>query len=116
MLPSAWVDLLFAKLSVRYGVQFMRQYGDLDPALVKADWSEVLAGFGGEEISYGLKYLPEDRPPNAMQFRALCRRAPVSAPLLLRDDVQADPERVKAALERMAAVRAELDSTERKGV
>ena len=56
-LPELWVDHLFAKLSVRWGAAFMRQWPDTDPALVKADWSEVLDGCGGDSIAYALRYL-----------------------------------------------------------
>lgn len=97
-LPALWVDHLFAKLSVRYGAAFMRQWPDTDPALVKADWAEVLDGTRGESISYALSYLPST-PPNALQFRNLCRSSP-------REDLVAiepptakpDPARVKAIL------------------
>lgn len=77
MLHASWVDRIFAKLTVRYGQAFMRQYSDLDPALVKADWAEVLAGFDGQPdaLKYAIENLP-DAPPNATQFRAIARRAP----------------------------------------
>lgn len=78
-LPAAWVDHLFAKLATRYGAAFSAMYRDTDPAVVKADWAEVLTGLDGDSIGYGLRYLPTDRPPNAMQFRDACRRAPVQA-------------------------------------
>lgn len=75
-LPHRWVEHLFAKLSLRYGGAFLRQYGDADPALVHADWAEVLDGLSGEAIGYALRYLPSERPPNAMQFRDACLLAP----------------------------------------
>lgn len=74
-LAASWVDHLFAKLGVRYGAAFLRQWPDTDPALVKADWAEVLDGCRGESIGYALRYLP-NTPPNALQFRDVCRRAP----------------------------------------
>lgn len=39
-LPHRWVEHLFARLAVRYGGAFLRQYGDADPALVQADWAD----------------------------------------------------------------------------
>ena len=77
-LPSAWIDSLFARLSVRYGSAFMRQYADLDAEAVKADWAEVLGGFNDkpEAIRYGLENLPSDKPVSALTFRDLCRRSP----------------------------------------
>lgn len=100
-LPASWADHLFAKLAIRYGAAFMRQWPDADPALVKADWAEVLDGTSGDALSYALRYLPE-RPPNAIQFRDICRRAPpapdvvaIAAPV-----ERADPERVTAIVSR----------------
>jgi len=100
--PSVWVDRLFAKLRVRYGAAFERQYGDVDPALVKADWAEVLDGFEKIDgaIAYGLKYLPTDKPPTALQFRNICRACP--APEVPRLEApQASPERAREALQRI---------------
>lgn len=103
-LPASWVDHLFAKLGVRYGAAFMRQWPDTAPDLVKADWAEVLDNVRAESISYALKYLPE-KPPNAIQFRDICRRAPAPSDLarLQAPVPQADPDRVKAIMARLGA-------------
>jgi hypothetical protein len=69
--PSAWVDDLFDRLSARYGVAFLRQYGDIDAAAVKADWAKTLGGLSPAAIKAGLENLP-DKPPHAGQFRRLC--------------------------------------------
>jgi hypothetical protein len=76
MLPSDWVDGIFGKLAVRYGAAFTRQWDGIDPALVKADWAEVLSGFTADDIAYALAHLPSDRAPNSSQFRDICRLAP----------------------------------------
>ena len=105
MLPPAWVDRLFAKLTVRYGQAFMRQYADLDPSLVKADWGEVLAGFEAhhESLKYAVDNLP-DTPPSAMQFRAIARRAPpVGAAALPAPKGEAPPESIAQLAKRMNA-------------
>lgn len=95
-LPQRWVEHLFAKLSVRYGVAFLRQYGDADPALVRADWAEVLDGTSGTSLSYALRYLPST-PPHALQFRDMCRRAPApEAPRIAHEATPADHARVLA--------------------
>lgn len=100
-LPELWVDHLFAKLSVRWGAAFMRQWPDTDPALVKADWSEVLDGCGGDSIAYALRYLPT-APCNALAFRDLCRRAPRETQQAITDDrPPADPERVRSIIASM---------------
>ena len=94
-LPASWVDALFARLTLRYGAAFLRQWPDSDPAAVKADWSEVLDGVRGESLQYALRYLPT-APCTALAFRDLCRRAPAPAlPALTDDGVRADPQRVQ---------------------
>lgn len=102
-MPDSWVDFLFAKLTVRWGEAFMRQWpADTDPAFVKADWAEVLDGVSRDSLSYVLRYLPA-APCNALQFRELCRRAAPSAPAALPGPkVRADPERVQAIVARVA--------------
>lgn len=95
---------MFAKLTVRYGAAFMRQYADLDPSLVKADWAELLGGFHcrPDAIRYGLENLPPDRPPNAMQFRAMCNLRPDKAlPALPAPESKPAPE----VMARVAAIR-----------
>jgi hypothetical protein len=72
MLPDSWTDALFARLTVRYGAAFSRQWPDVDIAAVKADWAKVLARMPAPAIAYALDHLPADKPPNALQFRALC--------------------------------------------
>lgn len=70
-LPDAWIDALFARLTVRYGVAFQRQYADMDIAVVKADWALALSRIPSDAIKGALENLPE-KPPHAGQFRKLC--------------------------------------------
>lgn len=104
-LPSSWVDHLFARLTVRYGAAFLRQWPDTDLSVVKADWADVLDGVRGEAISYALRYLPSDKPVNAMQFREVCRRAPpVELPRIeAGPEVKADPKRVAELVAKVCA-------------
>lgn len=84
MLPDSWVNAIFARLTMRYGAAFLRQYQDIDPEAVKADWSHVLDGFEKrpEAIKHAMENLPE-MPLNALQFRTIARRAPeANAPKL----------------------------------
>jgi len=76
-LPLSWVESLFARLAVRYGSVFQRQYEGLETAAVHADWADVLGGCSPDQIRFGLENLPNDRSPNAQQFRALCKAMPV---------------------------------------
>ena len=98
-LPSAWVDALFAKLTLRYGAAFLAQWPDADPAALKTDWADVMAGFAEHPhaIRYALENLPE-KPMNAVAFRLLARRAPAKeVPQLAAPP--ADPARVAKAIE-----------------
>ena len=69
-----WVERLIARLRLRYGAEWTRAYAGIDPNAVKADWSHVLSGLTLDALDLGVKRLPTDRPPNAMQFRAVLRR------------------------------------------
>lgn len=100
-LPEPWVDRLFARLCVRWGAAFLRQWPDTDIDAVKADWAEVLDGFSSDSIAYALRYLPTV-PCNALAFRDLCRRAPREQQQAITDDrPPADPERVRSIIASM---------------
>lgn len=104
-LSATWIEHLFGRLSVRYGAAFLRQWPDAEPAVVKADWAEVLDGVSGDSISYALRYLP-NTPPNAMQFLSLCRSAPrPDVRALPAPSVKADPDRVKQLVGRLKEAR-----------
>jgi hypothetical protein len=96
-LPVEWVEELFARLFLRYGMALKRAYDGMDMDLVKADWGQVLSGFARTDIRFALDNLPAQFPPNAMEFRAICRRAPaVDVPQLPAP--KADPAVVAKAL------------------
>jgi hypothetical protein len=76
LFPADWVDAIFARLTLAWGERFFAQYGALEPAHVKAAWRRELQGITSRGIAYALGHLPGDYPVNAMQFRALCLRAP----------------------------------------
>jgi hypothetical protein len=80
-LPIAWIDDLFAKLALTYGRDFVGQYEGLDLNMVKANWAHELVGFSAhpQALSFALQNLPAERPPNVLQFRAICRRMPPAA-------------------------------------
>jgi hypothetical protein len=77
-LPITWIEDLFAKLALTYGRDFIGQYEGLDLSLVKSNWAHELAGFEQhpQALAFALRNLPSERPPNVLQFRALCRRLP----------------------------------------
>lgn len=84
-LPVAWVESLFGRLAVRYGSAWARMWEGIDPAAVRADWAEELAGFEANPsaIQHALANLPPDRPPTVAQFKALCINRPEALPPLL---------------------------------
>ena len=106
-LPDVWVERLIARLQLRYGAEWTRAYAGIDPNAVKADWAHVLSGLTLDALDLGVKRLPTDRPPNAMQFRALCFVAapPPVAPALPAP--KADP----ALMRRIAAKMRERGET-----
>lgn len=99
-LPAAWVDRIFAKLSLVYGSGFMRQWEGMNLDAVKDDWASELAGLqqSPQSIAYAFEVLPPDRPPNVLQFKALCLKAPQYAPKALPAPA-ADPDIVKAVMD-----------------
>lgn len=99
MLDLRWVEALHTKLFLRYGERWLRMWADVPTDALRRDWAEVLHGMSGERIAHGLANLPNDNPPNAAQFRAIClafvptlRALPAPA---------ADPDRVRSAMAQM---------------
>ena len=60
-----------------YGNRFATMWAGVDPAMVKATWSEALAGFSADEIATGLRAcMGNDWPPTLPEFAKACRRPP----------------------------------------
>lgn len=99
-LDARWVDRLFERLTLAYGVAFLRQWDGIDVAEVKRFWADDLDGLSAERIAYGLANLSPDKPPTAQQFRHACRRAPEKpqAALPAPRPTEADKERVRQML------------------
>lgn len=95
-----WVDRIFSKLTARYGRDFLSKYEGVDLDLVKSDWAEELAGLQNRPgaIKYALDH-PTAKPPNVIEFKESCGRAPVSAKLAL-DAPKPDKAVVNAALQK----------------
>lgn len=106
-LPDAWVESLFARLAVRYGAAWLRQWDGVDIAAVKADWAEVLSGISPEAIKHALECLPIDRPPTVGQFRLLCVNRPVDCVRQLPAP-KPTPERRAAVAAALRGLRARL--------
>jgi hypothetical protein len=106
-LESKAIDRLFARLSATYGVAFLRQYEGVEPGAVKALWGHELAVFEANlgRIAWALEHLPE-RCPNVIEFKNLCRQAPVQEVKALLPP-KADPARLAAEVEKLQAAIAE---------
>ena len=65
------IKIIFKKMKLTYGKAFI----DVQIQEVMQNWAKELSGFRPHEIAYGLERLP-DKPPNVIQFRAVCRMAP----------------------------------------
>ena len=107
-LPASWVEKIFQKLALVYGRDFLSRWEGQNLAEVQADWAHELAGFvnAPHAIKYALENLPE-KPPTVLQFRAVCRLAPVPTALRLPEP-SLTPEQIAANVIRLRAVRNEL--------
>ena len=110
------VDRLFNRLMATYGTDFMRLYDGQDELAVKSIWAHELSGYQADKsatseearermqpIAWALENLPES-PPNAIKFRALCRRMPTPERLRLPEPA-IDPARVAQELAKLAPLR-----------
>lgn len=95
VLPSSWVEKIFARMQGIYGRDFIGQFSTgmvngVDAGLenAKATWAEELGGFvkWPEAIAYALEHLPE-RVPNCIKFKELCRMAPRPEPVKLEHKI-----------------------------
>ena len=77
MIPQAWMERLFLRLTTIYGEPKMASFfGDCPQADVIDSWRTGLEGFSGEQIGAGLKRMLDvhpEWPPTLGEFRALCR-------------------------------------------
>lgn len=114
ILPSVWVEKLFARLQGVYGREFTGQFSTgmvdgIDAGIENAKqiWAEELGGFAEspEDIAYALRNLPE-RSPNVIVFRDLCRKAPRNGSLQLEHKLT--PEQMERNKERLAELKASL--------
>lgn len=102
LLPQL-VEIIFKKMSLRYGRDFLARYEGLDLDEVIADWIHELRGCEKNPmaIHFALQNLPDNRPPNVAEFRALARRAPAPNEVLALDRPVVDVKRVDSMLGNM---------------
>ena len=105
------IDVIFKKLSLVYGRDFMARYEGLDLNEVKSDWAFELRGYekSPHAIAYALRNLPAERPPTVFQFRAIAQRAP-EPPRPRLEAPQANPEVAHKAIAEARALLTRLKS------
>lgn len=107
------VEYVFKRLAATYGAAWDRSLGQAPIADVMTVWGYQLQQFtqstaAKKMVMWALDNLP-DRCPNVIEFKALCRRAPVAEPLALSEP-KADPARVAAELAKLAPLRSRAES------
>lgn len=77
MLLKHAIDEAFERLGKLYGRQFATLYDESSIDDVKTQWVREISQIPDvlDAIAWAMRNLPE-RPPNAIQFRNLCRQAP----------------------------------------
>jgi hypothetical protein len=109
-LPESWIERIFARMQGIYGSQFLSKFTYIQDGIdvgmenAKKVWADELGGFADkpEALAYALKNLPNDFPPNALEFAEICRRAPrKELPAL---EVKYDATKSKDFAEKLAEV------------
>lgn len=106
-LPLQAIDRLFSRLNATYGRDFMSRYEGMDEMAIKSSWAHELAGFAKQLhcLAWALENLPV-RAPNVLEFRDLCRKAPVMESAdekrLRLEHLPAGQERIQAELAKLA--------------
>ena len=101
----ALVEIIWKKLSLRYGRDFLSKWEGLDLLDVKSDWAYELDGFekAPHAIYYALQNLPDGKPLDVGQFRSIARLAP-SPQFVQIEAPRANPELVRAQLAKARAL------------
>jgi hypothetical protein len=104
-LPTRVIDRLFERLAGTYMAQWSRQFDHVPVADAKTAWAHELAGFGRnlEAVAWALENLPP-KPPNAIEFKLLCRSAPTPKPQALPEP-PSDPARIAAELAKLGEMK-----------
>jgi len=101
---SQMIDILFAKLQIRYGRDFLYKYDGIDIELVKEDWAIELSCFENwpDALKYGINNLPI-RPPNVIEFKNICLKSPAQVRPELPPPTP-NPEKKKEAMQKIQAL------------
>jgi len=96
------IKWLFARLTATYATQWLAKWEGINMDMVESVWADELDGFTVRQVKHALTILPRDFPPNAMQFRDLCKTCP-EAPFVALPAPKPDPARLAAAIAKMAS-------------
>lgn len=110
-MPAKAIDRIFMRLGATYGAAWDRSLGSTPVNDAKSAWQHELQGFAGhlEAVAWALENLPE-RCPNVIEFRNLCRRAPMpDVPRL--PEPKADPQRLQQELSKLGELRKQVASS-----
>lgn len=112
-LPRNVVDRLFDRLMATYGRAWLNLWEGLDSNAIKAVWSHELGAYAErlKSIAWALENLPP-RAPNVVEFKALCRQAPIEITRQLPPPT-VDPNLVDAEIAKMAAAAMKPPTNER---
>jgi hypothetical protein len=118
MRPSAEsidrVQRIFARLLVRYNVQWLKRIELVDEEALIDDWARQLQRVSSGAIYHALMHLPEKFPPNAAEFKALCMARPERRYRALpAPDSRIPREEKTAILQRLGEVLKPKGDTER---
>lgn len=69
------VDMIFTKMTLRWGRKFLGIWDGVDLLDVKSDWAHELRTMPAENIAHGLRNLPDD-PCTVGQFKRICNAMP----------------------------------------
>jgi hypothetical protein len=69
------VDVIFKKMTLRWGRKFLGIWEGVDLLDVKGDWAHELRNMPPENIAHGLLNLPDD-PCTVGQFKRICNAMP----------------------------------------
>lgn len=109
-LSAKAIDRLFERLAATYTNAWVRQFDAVPIADVKTAWAHELARTRLEAIAWALENLPS-KCPNVIEFRNLCREAPLPpAPAIEAGNVSS-AERVRAEVAAMKPL-LDLDPTQ----
>lgn len=116
-LPYQAVEILFEKLSVRCGHNFLGTWAGMDLRPIKEDWRQQLAGVTPQQLDYAMDNLTPGKPPkDVMEFRRLCQSMPDERRLNVLPPPTGKvviPAHVQAAMDLLAAPRDPAEPPER---